>query len=213
MTAKQERIYDRAIRIRRGEHRSRKDMAAKIIRVLTTAPILSLVLYTVLYFAVDGFATPAQYAVTLLLYTVLPLTAYPLQPMLPSFRDRGRQGQRTLAMIMANVGYLCSIVYAMFAGVGSALLTLYLTYVFSCTVLLVIDKVFGFHASGHACGLCGPIAALVYFTGWYSFAAGVVLYALVLWGSLRMKRHTVPQFLTGGVVPVVIFLCLADILL
>lgn len=208
-------VYAGAVRRRRAIRRRRKcaDILAKIIRVLTTAPILSLGLFTVLYFAGGVFASRTEYIVTIALFTLLPLSAYPLQYVLPPFRSRGREGQRTLAMIMANVGYLLSMVYAMVAGIGSSLLTLYLTYLFSGAALLIINKAFGFHASGHACGLCGPVAALVYFTGWLSLLVGAALFALCLWGSLHMGRHTIPQFFAGSAISVVVFLGLAALLL
>lgn len=208
-------VYAGAIRRRRTIRRRRKcaDILAKAIRVLTTAPVISLGLFTVLFFTGGVFASPAEYWITLLLFTLLPLSAYPLQPILPPFRSRGRDGQRTLAMIMANAGYLLSMVYAMAAGIGSSLLTLYLTYLFSGAALLIINKAFGFHASGHACGLCGPAAALIYFTGWPSLLLGATLFALCLWGSLHMGRHTIPQFFAGSAISVVVFLSLAALLL
>ncbi len=208
-------VYAGAIRLRRAIRRRRKfaDILAKTIRVLTTAPILSLVLFTLLFFTGGVFSTPTEFAVTIVLFTLLPLTAYPLQRFLPSFRSRGRDGQRTLAMIMANAGYLLSMVYAMIAGVGSSLLTLYLTYLFSGAALLIINKAFGFHASGHACGLCGPVAAMVYFTGWPSLIVGAVLFGMCLWGSLHMGRHTVPQFFAGSAISIIVFLSLAAVLL
>ena len=196
-------VYAGAIRRRRTIRRRRKcaDILAKAIRVLTTAPVISLGLFTVLFFTGGVFASPAEYWITLLLF------------ILPPFRSRGRDGQRTLAMIMANAGYLLSMVYAMAAGIGSSLLTLYLTYLFSGAALLITNKAFGFHASGHACGLCGPAAALIYFTGWPSLLLGATLFALCLWGSLHMGRHTIPQFFAGSAISVVVFLSLAALLL
>lgn len=214
MTADKDRINK--IEIAEDEKIERKkflDVFAKIIRVATTAPLISLVLFTVLYFKISGLATPSDYIMTVLFYTVLPLCAYPLQPILPHFKNDGRHGQRTLAMIMAYAGYLLSFLYGFVAGVSRLLFILYLTYVISCTLLLVTDKLFGFHASGHACGLCGPIAELVYFTGWYSLAVGALVFALVLWSSVRMKRHTVAQFLAGGAVSVTVFLLLAALVI
>lgn len=208
-------VYEGAIRRRHiiRRRRRRADIFAKAIRILTTAPVLSLALFSILYFTGGVFVSPTEYAVTIVLFTLLPLSAYPLQPILPAFRSRGREGQRILAMIMANAGYLLSMLYAIFAVVSSSLLTLYLTYLFSGAALLIINKAFGFHASGHACGLCGPVAALVYFTGWISLVAGAILFALVLWGSLHMKRHTVSQFFAGSAISVVIFISLAAMLL
>ncbi len=185
---------------------------AKIVRVITVAPIMSLVLFTVLLFTGGVFENTGEYVTAILLLTVLPLTAYPLQKVLPPFKGMGRDGQRTLAMIMANVGYILSIIYALAFNVSAGLLTLFLTYLVSGAVLLVINKAFGIKASGHACGLIGPVTALAYFTGWISVAVGAVLFALVFWGSLKTGRHTVPQLICGAVVPVVVFTLLVNVI-
>ena len=91
-----------------------KQKIAKIVRVATLAPIIALIAATIMFVCKpEIFGDAATYILTLVFLTVLPLLAYPLQPVFPAFRDKGRSGQRTLAMIMAVVGYILGIIFAL----------------------------------------------------------------------------------------------------
>ena len=84
----------------------------KIIRVVTTAPIMAFVLLTVLYFLRgDIFRSIYDYIWAVVFLTILPIMAYPIQPIVPGFRDKGRTGQRNLAIIMAVLGYIAGIIF------------------------------------------------------------------------------------------------------
>lgn len=187
------------------ESRRAVRVAAKAVRMITVPPVIALALFTVLWLH-DGIISQVRdYILSVVLLVILPVSAYPLQRLLPSLREKGRDAQRSLAMIMSVAGYVLGVVYALIFSTSSAILTLFLTYLISGTVLLAINKLFGFKASGHACGLTGPIAALAYYTGRYVLIIGAVLFAAVIWSSLVMKRHTLPQLLAGGAVPVAVF--------
>lgn len=174
----------------------------KCIRVLTLAPEMALAALTLLFvYRPAMFAGALDYAMALLFLTVFPLLAYPLQPLLPKFRDAGRRGQRRLAIIMAVAGYLFGILYALFAHVSRELLLVYLGYLLSGALIALFNRTFAIRASGHACGVAGPVAFLYVFFGPRALW-GLVVLALVYWASLRMKRHTVSQLLWGSVLPV-----------
>ena len=181
---------------------------AKIIRVLTVPPIMALTVFTAFLFT-DGFYTNIwEYAAAVGFIAVLPITAYPLQLIIPPFKHQGREGQRNLAFIMCNLGYIFSVIYAIVFKAGTNVTTMLITYLLSGVTLLLVNKITGFHASGHACGLLGPLAALVYFVSPLTLPVGIVLFVLSLWSSLYMKRHTLIQFIVGGLIPVFwLFIC------
>jgi hypothetical protein len=81
---------------------------------------------------------------------VLPVLAYPLQPFIPGFKGKGREGQRDLAMWTASFGYICGLMTALFLPVPKHLLVIYLTYLISSVSLMLLNKVFKVRASGHA---------------------------------------------------------------
>lgn len=69
----------------------------RVIRCLTVAPLMACVMLLILYGrdkALCGQA--AGLAESLVFLVALPLLAYPLQPLLPGYRDRGRKASGAL---------------------------------------------------------------------------------------------------------------------
>ena len=58
-------------------------------------------------------------------------------------------------------------------------------------------------ASGHACGVAGPAALLIYF-GVPAWIPALLVLAAVWWASLVMRRHTLGQLAGGTVIPVAV---------
>ncbi len=185
----------------------------KIIRILTVAPFMALTLYTLLYFCRNQyFDTVWQYIYTVFCLTVLPLLAYPLQRFIPGFKDKGRAGQRSLAIIFSVVGYVLCCVFALIVGQSKELWMITLTYLCSGIVIFISSKVFKFKISGHACGVFGPVSVLFY-TGLYVPAIiGIGVTALVYYASLASKRHTLPELISGTILPAMLILLFSRIL-
>ncbi len=174
----------------------------QIVRVLTLAPVMALLALSLLYaHRQELFRSVCDYLAALLFLTVFPLLAYPLQPLLPRFRGEGRKGQRTLAIVMAVLGYLLGIACALAMRVTRGLLMIYLGYLLAGTLIALFNRALGIRASGHACGVAGPIAYLYVFFGPRALW-GLIVLALVYWASLEMKRHTLSQLLWGSALPV-----------
>ncbi len=178
-----------------------KQHLAKIIRVVTIAPIMALLLLVVLFLAKpEIFGNTLNLVLAIFFLVVLPILAYPVQPLIPHFREKGRDGQRSLAMWMASAGYILGVITALILPVSDYLLVIYLTYLLSGVSLVLLNKVFKIKASGHACGVAGPIFSLIYFIGpWLLF--GILILAAVFWASLTMKRHDKAELLIGMTVP------------
>jgi hypothetical protein len=178
-----------------------KQHLAKFIRVITVPPVMALMLLIVLYITkAEYFGTTLNLVLAIVFLVVLPVLAYPLQPIIPGFRGKGREGQRNLALWMASLGYICGIMTALFLPVSKYLLIIYLTYLISGVSLVLLNKVFKVRASGHACGVAGPIFSLIYFLGpWVLF--GILILAAVFWASLLMDRHDKSELLIGTTVP------------
>lgn len=178
-----------------------KQHLAKFIRVVTVPPIMALMLLVILYFTKPYFfGTTLNLILAIVFLVLLPISGYPLQPLIPHFRRKGREGQRSLAMWMASLGYILGLATALFLPVSKYLLIIYLTYLFSGISLVLLNKVFKVRASGHACGVAGPVFSLIYFLGpWMLF--GILLLPGVYWASLRMDRHDKSELLIGTTVP------------
>lgn len=191
-----------------------ENILAKVIRIATIPPIMAIALFTALYFHGGVFENIFQYLAAVFCLAVLPSLAYPLQKFIPPFKyDEKRNGQRNLALIMSNIGYFLSIVYSIAFKVSTALLAVFLTYLVSGVLLLIVNKLFKIKASGHACGIMGPMTALSYLVGYRYFILGIVLLALMIWSSLKLHRHTPVQLLLGGAISSVAFFALAAVLM
>ena len=188
-------------------------VAAKIIRIITVPPLMAFFTFTAFLFAKDFYEGIGEYFIAVGFLSLLPFTAYPLQLIIPPFKHRGRDGQRSLAFIMSTVGYVLAVIFALVFGAGTKVTVMLVTYLVSGVTLLLINKLFKFKASGHSCGLLGPLAALVYFISPRLLIAGITLFALSLWSSIYLKRHTLMQFIVGGIIPVFWLIAMGAILL
>lgn len=178
-----------------------KDKLAFLIRIITVAPIMALVLLVTLYLrAPQTFGNPLTFAATIFFLTVLPLLAYPLQPLFRKFKDGGREGQRKLAMLFAVAGYICGLIFAIATRAPQDVIIIYVAYLISGSLVALTNKVLHFKASGHACGVAGPFMLLVYFGQPIGYLGFGVL-AITWLASLYMKRHTWPQLLAGNTIP------------
>lgn len=173
----------------------------KIIRTATVPAAIAPILLIILHCA-GGVAKPIDVIISIFFLTFLPILAYPLQRIIPYFKDKGRDGQRTLAMIFSVTGYVLGCVFAVIFKAPPQILLLFLVYLSSGIMIVLINKLFHFKASGHSCGIAGPIAMLCY-SGLYAYAlGGAVLAILVFISSIKMKRHTFAQLIVGAIIPV-----------
>lgn len=135
-----------------------------------------------------------------------------MQKHIPKYKDKGREGQRTLAMIFAVVGYLLGITVGLATHVPTDMLTVYLEYLLSGLLIFIINLCFHKKASGHACGIIAPIAILASFGLYTPAAVGILVTPLVYLASLKTKRHTLSQLIGGSIVPIFPVLLLKIIL-
>jgi len=174
----------------------------KVVRVVTLAPLLALLSLTILLVArPEAYNSAFDYALAVFFLTVLPLLAYPIQPLVPRFRDKGRDGQRQLAIVVAVIGYVAGIIFAVALKMTAQMILMFLTYLLSGVLVVLFNNVLKVKASGHACGVAGPIAYLTYFLGAEALW-GVIILAFVYWASLKMERHTWSELFVGTTLPV-----------
>ena len=175
----------------------------KFIRIVTISPVMALLLLLTLFFAVpSSFGSVPELLFAILFICVLPVLAYPIQPFIPGFRGKGRKGQRDLAIVMSVIGYVCGIIHILLSDPKNPMLVVYLTYLLSGAGIALFSALTPIKASGHACGVAGPIAAVTYFVGLWGLM-GIIIYILMFVSSLRMKRHTIAELIAGTILPVI----------
>lgn len=182
-----------------------------IIRKITVAPILAAVMLITVWFSYSAvFGSPAAFAYSLLFLTVLPVMAYPMQKYIPGFKDRGREGQRSLAMIFAVAGYVLGCIANLFFRSAKGVWVVYLEYLLSGILIFLFNKILHVKLSGHACGVIGPMMLLLYFKIYPAAVLSLAVAVLVYLSSLKTKRHTARQLAGGSAVPVAV-ICILNL--
>lgn len=178
---------------------------ALAIRKLTLAPLMAVFMLIFLYAVRPSiFGTIPVLLRQLFFLSLLPLLAYPMQPLISSFRDKGRDGQRYLAMIFALIGYLLNCILNSCTHASKELQLIGWVYFLSGVTILLLNRLCGLRASGHAAGV-GAVVALLTVLGYpKTLVATIPLLCLVCWASIATKRHTLPQFIGGTLVPTVL---------
>ena len=70
---------------------------------------------------------------------------------------------------------------------------------------MLIFMLLKINTSGHACGFIGPVVFLSYSISVWFLLALPLLY-FVIWSSLKLKRYTLFELISGCLIPVVSFL-------
>ena len=172
------------------------------VRKITIPPVFAIVLLCSVYFLKPASIGSVWYLLAGCFFlAVLPMLSYPLQRFIPHFKDKGRDGQRNLAMLFSFAGYLLGTLLTIWQDAPVELKIIYLEYLFCGIAMLVLNKVFKIKASGHACGVIGPMIMMVYL-GLYIPAAICALFAVPVYiSSIMTKRHTPMQLLGGALIP------------
>jgi hypothetical protein len=170
---------------------------AMAIRITTIPPVMAAATILILH---RHF--PAEYSLSSLFFlTLAPVIAYPIWWIIPRLREGGRKTQRALAVALSVAGYLAGSLWCGLVVREYASLRIYLIYLISGGLIALFSYVFGIRGSGHASGVVGPVAVMVWRLGpWYLLGAGLI--AAVFWSSVKLGRHTLSQLMLGGLFPV-----------
>ena len=181
-------------------------ITAKIIRVMTVPPIMIALLITLLaMFADNIYDRAAETVVSLVTLALVPVLAYPLSYAVPAWRAKGRECQRTIALVLTPISYLIGIIYGFAAGCSRGAMMIFTGYFISAVALLLMNAVLSVRASGHACCVAGPILYASYWLGLPAIFVGIVVFAAVAWASISTKRHTPREFVFGTLISMAAF--------
>lgn len=185
----------------------------KTIRKITVPPVFAAILLIIVYIVYPDGIHFGHLIGAIIFLSLLPLLAYPMQKYIPKYKDRGREGQRSLAMIFSFAGYSLGTIVSFLSEAPARLKLIYLEYLLCGIAMLLINKAFHLKASGHACGIVGPVVMLLSFGLLIPAAIGAVIVVPVFISSIRTKQHTLPQLLGGSVIPIAVRCILAPFFL
>ena len=179
-----------------------KDKLAKVISIITIAPVMALIMLLFLYIARhDMFGSPLFLLIAVLSLSVIPTLGYPLQYVFPVLREGGRDEQRKLAFISAVAGYMFGVIMAILLKAPVSYKMILISYALSGTVLALFN-ICHIKASGHACGVGGPAVLCSYFLGGYGWLV-LLLIPAIFWARLHMKRHRLPELVLGSAISII----------
>lgn len=176
---------------------------AKVTRILTMPPIMALGLILILYFSeLDIFNNCIDLLILILFIVIIPPFAYPLQKKFVIFKGDMRVQERKLAIIFSFVSYAILLIYALFYKTTFLYKVVSTTYFISGLLIFISSFISKNNASGHMCGVCGPVALSFYFLG-EKWSIAFILLVFVGWSSLYLKRHTFVQLIRGSLIPII----------
>lgn len=173
---------------------------AKIISLITVVPLVafSTILLSFIY-GINQSVKTGWLIYSIVFLTVIPLLAYPVHRMVPRFKKQGRKIERKLAFIFAVISYVIGSILTFYYGAPVLVKKIFMAYLSSGVFLTFVNKVLKIKASGHACGVSGPITLLVDLVGTKMLWLFLII-PVIYWSRINLKRHSIRELILGTLV-------------
>lgn len=184
---------------------------AKIIRIITVAPVMSLILCLLLYFNVENcFDLNCLLYVCIALLSIGTSLAYLIERIWHPYQKyhpylSARMAERELAVKFSFVCYGVLFIIIFCTSQSVLLKQMVLTFFLSVSCLFLFSNISNVNPSGHLCGVVGPVLFLSYAISLY-FLFALLLVMFTTWSSLKLKRHTILEVCLGAIIPLVSFI-------
>ena len=111
-------------------------------------------------------------------------------------KDISNRQDRFIPLVIGIVSYFIGVLVSLALHADNFLTLLLLCYAVNTGVVLLITV--KWKISVHTTGLSGPVAALILLLGPIGAAFGII-YPIVIWSRVLLKKHTLSQAICGGV--------------
>ena len=111
-------------------------------------------------------------------------------------KDISNRGDRYTPLIVGIISYFIGFLICLIFHLDGFLTALLLCYAVNTGIVLLITT--RWKISVHTTGLSGPIGALILLLGPVG-SAFAVIYPIVIWSRVLLKKHTLAQAIAGGV--------------
>jgi hypothetical protein len=178
-----------------------KEIFGIILSQLLNVPVLSGALVTYLYFRLPANEPNALsgYLWAMLFLCIIPLGS--LFFYIPIKKDEPHQKtvhrQRWASFIMMLVSYPLAWLMCALTHSPRIFIAISATYTFVVIGLLIFNLFIHYKASGHAAGVSGPVASMIYLFGIWATPL-LLLLPLVTWARLAAKGHSFWQTVVGA---------------
>lgn len=193
-----------------AEKRSFRSVAGEVVSQALNVPVLSGLLITFLFFRLQGAETNALsgYLWTIVFISLIPLCS--LFFYIPAHNEEAKRTihrQRVASFVLMMVSYPIGWIVLTLIDAPRIFVAVAATYTFVTIGLIVFNLLLRYKASGHAAGVSGPVASMIYIYGFFA-APLLLLLPLVTWARLAAKGHNLWQTVVGatlsGVISVVV---------
>lgn len=177
---------------------------AKIVSTLTQPPIITIPLFLIICYVIsleNGVLNFNKFVaceiVSLIFASLLPMVIILLwAKIINTDNDISNRQDRYVPLIVGIVSYFIGVLVSLFLNLDNFLTVLLLCYSVNTGVVLLIT--IKWKISVHTTGISGPIAALILLLGPVG-AAIALIYPIVIWSRVLLKKHTLAQAISGGV--------------
>jgi len=178
---------------------------AYAIRICTLPPFMALLALCIASLIPETYVNKYDMLVAAFCLAIVPVSVYPLQRLIKP-DDTDRQFQRRLAFVVSIIGYAALFLYAILASTGIVYRRIALMYLLSVVLLATINKTTKLRASGHGCSVTAPFLVAAVTANPILAVTCFIMILLDIWASLKLKRHTLLELISGMSVCVVSFL-------
>lgn len=177
---------------------------AKIVSTLTQPPIICIPLFLIISYVIsceNGVLNFNKFIicelVSLVFTSILPMAIILLwAKIINTDNDISNRQDRYVPLVVGIVSYFIGVMVSLFLNLDNFLTLLLLCYSVNTGVVLIITT--KWKISVHTTGISGPIAALILLLGPVG-ASIALIYPIVIWSRVLLKKHTLAQAICGGV--------------
>lgn len=181
-----------------------KTKIAKAISTLTQPPIITVPLFLIICVILSyegGVFDFGKFIVleiiSLVFASILPIAIILFwSKRMDTDFDISNRKDRFVPLVIGIVSYFVGFLICIFLNLDNFLTLLLLCYSVNTGVVLLITL--KWKISVHTTGISGPIAALILLLGPIGALIGVI-YPIVIWSRVLLKKHTLAQAIAGGV--------------
>ncbi len=170
--------------------------------MVSSAPVIAFFTFLWLLLSDNGPNLLEVLTVSAVFSTMIPLgilVFFSRRQVIPDLGATSRES-RWVPFVGAAASYFLGSIALLFVKAPPIVVSLMLCYLGNTLIMMMITL--RWKISVHASGITGPTTALVYSIGFAASAFSIVLIP-VGWARIRLKAHTLPQFVAGALVTVI----------
>lgn len=177
---------------------------AKLVSTVTNPPIICIPLFLIicLMLSFDGGQFNLNTFIVLEMISLIFASILPMAIILfwakklGTDKDISNRSDRYMPLIVGIVSYFIGFLICLVFNLSNFLTCLLLCYTVNTGVVLLFTT--RWKISVHTTGLSGPVAALILLLGPVGALFGMI-YPVLIWSRVLLKKHTLAQAISGGV--------------